>query len=640
MYNYRSQNDDSVKTLGSRNGPTSPFQTTTPAQMQARAESTIAPYYTLLNGVDEDTNMLCRNILWGTIGLVVAIVLMLRLMESLWNKIRQRAVHTTEEENQISWKKPRTGWTSKVKKHLIYASLWNKRHHREYRFGTVSFGTIPSRLHMSFILFYLVSNVVYMTVLNYDNPNRYAVYAELRGRSGTLCVANFVPLIILAGRNNPLIHLLRISFDTYNLFHRWVGRIAVLEIIIHTVAWMVPVVADGGWALVRSKLGANLFIGAGFTGTIAMVLILVLSLSPMRHAFYETFLNLHIFLAILVFTCTWMHCASSGVPGGLPQLPWIMTVVYLWVADRTARIARTLYTSWPGREKRGKALDTNAVCEAMPGEVTRVTVHLPRHVNIKPGSHAYLRFRGVHVWENHPFSIAWVNHDDQDSGNESAEPPSWTGKLPCRQANRTRATSASFIIAARSGMTRKLYNKASSCADGLRLTAFMEGPYAGYHNLDSYGHIVLFAGAGGITHQISYPQPLLEGSNAGTVAMRRLTLVWIVRDHRSLEWVRPHLEELGGIPNCAAMLRVKIYVTGRDQAPMHGALPSEDAPMIRVSFGRPDLLALLAEELEEQIGAMCVSVCGSGGLADDVRDTVRAAQGASVVDFYEESFTW
>lgn len=605
----------------------------------AKPESTIAPYYTDLNGVDLDLNILCTNILWGTLGLVIVFVMAVRIMESVLNRMRQSSILCSSEESQTSWMKPRTVFGPKVKKHLIYASLWNKRHHREYRFLSMNFGTLPSRLHAAFLLLYLASNIAYMALLTYNTPNRWAIFAELRGRSGTLCVANFIPLVILAGRNNPLIHLLRISFDTYNLFHRWIGRIAIAEMVVHVVAWMIPVVADGGWSLVRRKLGETLFLASGLTGLICMLLIFFLTLSPFRHAFYETFLNIHVLLAAFVFICTWLHCASASVSGGLPQLPWIIAVVHLWAADRAARIARVVYLTWPPCRKEAGSPRTNATCEALPGEVTRVTVALNRFVNIKPGTHAYLRVYGVRTWESHPFSIAWVDHDNYDGRGKASPTPEQHKELPYGKAAETRGnTYASFLIAARSGWTRTLFEKARSCPQGLRVMAFMEGPYAGYHDLHSYGHLLLFAGAGGITHQISYARPLIEGSVAGLVATRRLTLVWIVRDLASLEWVRPHLDELQSMPGTAEMLRIKIFVTGRDN--QHGTCPSGENPMIQVFRGRPDIPSVLDEELGSQIGAMCVSVCGPGGLADDVRGAVRAAQGATVVDFIEESFTW
>lgn len=42
----------------------------------------------------------------------------------------------------------------------------------------------------------------------------------------------------------------------------------------------------------------------------------------------------------------------------------------------------------------------------------------------------------------------------------------------------------------------------------------------------------------------------------------------------------------------------------------------------------------------EQVGAMAVSICGPGGMGDDVRRAVRERQGRRVMDLYEESFSW
>ena len=52
----------------------------------------------------------------------------------------------------------------------------------------------------------------------------------------------------MAGRNNPLIQWLNISFDTFNLMHRWFGRIVVLEALAHTLAFLIPNAAEKGWA--------------------------------------------------------------------------------------------------------------------------------------------------------------------------------------------------------------------------------------------------------------------------------------------------------------------------------------------------------------------------------------------------------
>ncbi|KJZ72552.1 hypothetical protein HIM_08076 [Hirsutella minnesotensis 3608] len=590
---------------------------------QVQPSSTIAPYYTALNGVNQPLNMLFRDALWWTLGIMALIVLSIRILEILWAKLRQVSAMSQPRDKQGYWKISQWNWMPSLKKHLTYAPLFSKRHNREFRLSSaVNVGTLPSRLHSLLLLVFVGTNIAYMFILNWSVENKYAICAELRGRSGTLAVVNMIPLIIFAGRNNPLISMLKISFDTYNLLHRWMGRIVVAEVVLHTVAWAIPAVSDKGWKVVMGKITKSMFIGSGFFGGSAMVLILLLSLSPIRHAFYETFLNVHIILAIVAIGGTWIHCASAGAD--LPPLKWAIAVAALWIADRVARILRLVMMNW---SKRGF---TEAFCEALPGEVTRVTLTLPRYVNIQPGTHAYLRFWGVRAWESHPFSIAWVDHE----ANTSLPT---TEKEPLTALDRqTSSTSVSFIIGAQTGVTRMLYQQACHAPKGLHIKAAMEGPYAGHHNLDSYGHVVLFAGSTGITHQISHVRHLLEGYNEGMVATRRLTLVWIIRTYETLEWVRPYMDMILRIPNRKDILRIQVFVT-RPQNPRDIVSASSTVKMFP---GRPNIPLLLYKEVQDQIGAMSVSVCGPGGLADDVRGAVRAVQGDSVVDFIEESFTW
>ncbi len=56
--------------------------------------------------------------------------------------------------------------------------------------------------------------------------------------------------------------------------------------------------------------------------------------------------------------------------------------------------------------------------------------------------------------------------------------------------------------------------------------------------------------------------------------------------------------------------------------------------------GRPNVEALVEAEARGRVGAMAVSVCGPGQLADDVRGAVRRGMGGRNVDFLEEGFGW
>lgn len=61
---------------------------------------------------------------------------------------------------------------------------------------------------------------------------------------------------------------------------------------------------------------------------------------------------------------------------------------------------------------------------------------------------------------------------------------------------------------------------------------------------------------------------------------------------------------------------------------------------VTINWGKPDFLFILENAKAYQVGAMAVSVCGPGAMGDDVRRAVRERQGGTVVDLYEESFSW
>ncbi|KAI9730173.1 MAG: hypothetical protein M1818_008267 [Claussenomyces sp. TS43310] len=584
--------------------------------------SSVALYATNLNGVNLAMNTRDRNFLWWSLGILAMAVLVVRIYQMVYAHSRHLSALNATRFQQRYWSRNTSTSVPLLKKHLIYAPLLRKRHNREIRLSSaINVGTLPSRAHALILTGYLVSNMAYCASLDYKQ-DKYACLAELRGRSGSLSVANMIALIILAGRNNPLITMLKVSFDTYNLLHRWMGRMVVLEAVLHTLAWALVKVPASGWSGFDTAMTTDPFIIWGTVGTVFMLLIVLTSLSPVRHAFYETFLNVHIVLVIGTIVGVYVHCDVAH----LPQLLWVKVVLILWGAERLFRCARIIYTSY---SRKGWA---TATITALPGDSCRVTLHLPRKMDAKPGSHAYLRFGGLNFWESHPFSIAWLDHVTPTSPTLPR-----TEKSKSSLASMKTTTDVSFIIQAQTGITRRLQTRAAAVAPrALELRAAFEGPYAGHHSLDSYGHVLLFAGSSGITHQVPFMSHLLEGYNEGTVATRRITLVWIVRDLEHLEWVRPWMDKILQVPNRREVVQIKLFVT-RPRNPRDISSPSQTVQMFS---GRPNIKLLVEQEQSEQVGAMCVTVCGPGGLADNVREVVRGVQKATVVDFIEESFTW
>jgi len=588
------------------------------------AQETIAEYATALNGVNQPLNNIFKISVWWSLGGLAMLILFLRLWHRFtmhfrkvtamgWELESRQQAHFRNHDGDLWWK---------FKKHVLYAPLGTTRHNREIRLSSaMHMGCIPSRFHTILITLFFASNVGYCLALNYSKPNGYSIIAELRGRTGVLAVINMIALVLLAGRNNPLISLLQVSFDTYNLLHRWIGRIVVIESVVHTLCWAYVKYEAVGWSGLFNQLAVDPFAYWGLLGTIAMIVILILSLSPVRHAFYETFLDVHIILAIAAMVGIWLHCQVAN----LPQLPYVKAIVILWGLDRFARLFRLIWDNYS--LSKGK---TQAFIIALPGEACRVTMRLPNKLNIKPGSHAYLRFMKLNPWESHPFSIAWVEHKQTIS-----RLPTLENSALVKVQDKDMATHVSFVIQAQTGMTRRLYDKALACKEQ-GLTAWLEGPYGGHHSLDSYGHVVLFAGASGITHQIPFVKHLVEGCTNRTVATRKITLVWIVRDSETFEWIRPWMEHILKLPGRRECLTIKLFVT----RPKNSRDVQSPSKTVQIMSGRPKFDIVLGEEVRNQCGAMAVTVCGPGGLQDGIRAAVRQNQHNGVIDYIEESFTW
>lgn len=171
----------------------------------------------------------------------VAFVTVFILYQFTFHFIRYlRTVACLNNETQRYFAKPHVLFAT-FRKHCLDAPLFRTRHHREFKLSTaINIGTLPSRLQTFLLVGYFATNVGFC-VWSINFKGAYAAVAgELRNRTGVMAVINMIPLFLLAGRNNPVIKLTGISFDTMNLIHRWFGRIVVLEAITHTLAWMIP----------------------------------------------------------------------------------------------------------------------------------------------------------------------------------------------------------------------------------------------------------------------------------------------------------------------------------------------------------------------------------------------------------------
>nr|XP_036577569.1 ferric-chelate reductase [Colletotrichum truncatum]KAF6784567.1 ferric-chelate reductase [Colletotrichum truncatum] len=517
-------------------------------------------------------NKALANYLYYICACVSAAVIIWRVWAVIVKYVRTVACLNNDNQRYFAETDSKVSW---LKRNILYAPIFSKRHNREIQMSSaVNVGTLPSRLQLLFLAGYLGTNIAFC-VINIPFASSFSAAAgQLRNRTGTLAVVNMIPLFLMAGRNNPLISLLGISFDTFNLLHRWFGRIVILEALAHTLAWWSNKAQATGWESGWKSIVAVPFLLFGF------------------------------------------------IMKALPQLKYLWPVVIFWAGDRVWRACRVFY----GNFGHG---GSKALVEALPGNACRVTVTMARPWTFGPGQHAYVYMPSISWWQSHPFSVAWAE--------EAEDPQAEKMSLNRQDILAMRKTTMSFIIRARTGMTDTLYRKAAACPDGrMTTTCMIEGPYGGLHGMRSYGTVMLFAGGVGITHQVPHVRDLVAGYANGTVAARKVVLIWIIQSPEHLEWIRPWMTEILAMEKRRDILRIMLFVSRpRSTKEIHS--PSATVQMFP---GRPNIETLIRAEQESQIGTMGISVCGPGALSDEVRRAVRDRQHDSAIDFNEEAFSW
>ncbi|QIW95807.1 hypothetical protein AMS68_001325 [Peltaster fructicola] len=556
-----------------------------------------------------------RYMIWSWLAVVV-VVLIFRWSRTIAREIRTIVNMGSENSNdgrQRYYSIPNSAWAF-FKRHFILAPLFSKRHNREFKLSAaITVSTLPARLDVLFLLALVAANASYCAItINWQDKTTF--YTDAVHRTGVVIATNICALFLLAGRNNPLIYFLGISFDTYNLIHRWLGRIVVLEAIAHVVFWIVGKYAtmDSKTAttIIQNALASSPVIISGTAATAAFIVLLLHSPGAIRHAFYETFLHVHILVAAVATGALWVHIK------GLATQTVLLVAILFWAVERLVRLALLVRRNIKGGLSK-------AEFEALPGEAVRVTLHIARPWTFRPGQHIYLYVPSLGLWTSHPFSIVWS--EDQDGYNrEKALPLTYTDPLARKQ------TTMSLIVRRRTGFTNSLYKKAAGSK--FTTTALVEGPY-GQQCFRSYGTVMLFAAGVGITHQVPHVRDLVASFANGTCATRKVVLVWVIQSPEHLEWIRPWMTQILQMEKRRDVLKILLFVTRpRSVKEIHS--PSSSVQMFP---GKPDVAALLQKEQDHQVGAMAVSM--SVPSADGFLQTPKARpdQAFAISDFTSSS---
>lgn len=653
-----------------------------------------SPFAHGLAGVNQHLNYLFANALVISFMALLALTLGYRWLK-MANAHMRHLFTMHRESDQRYFMHNRSQIWPRIKRSLLYAPLWKNRHNREIQLTqAVSFGTLPSRFHTILLLLYVASNVAYCLVLDWSLPS-FNVIAEMRGRTGVLAALNLIPTVLFALRNNPLIPLLRISYDTFNLFHRWCARIMVFESVVHTIMWAVNAVSAGGVEQLSTSLSTSVSYRWGMVATAVLTFIALAAFGPLRHAAYETFITSHRILVLVGIAGIYVHLDAAN----LPMLPYVQLSIAFWGAEVLWRIGRILYHN--ASRKRGL---TKVTVEWLPSEACRVTFELARPWKWRPGCHVHAYIPALALWSSHPFSIAWAENRPKGQAVEMEIEMAQLEKVPTASTTimqvepglatlrpnsvaprmstfgpristfgprssqyypqknvtlqsltqaaaathqpesgnlglprDTSVTTLSLVIRARTGMTRQMYNKVAKADKRSFVTwGAIEGPYGGHDSLSSYGTVILFAGGVGITHCIGYIHHLMLQYQAGICSTRKILLIWSVPNTESLEWVRDWMDQVLRMEFRRDVLRIQLFIT----KPRHRGEVVSSTGSVQMFPGRCNPQTIIEREMPERIGTVGVTVCGPGAFADTVRSACRNVVCDVSLDFVEEAFTY
>lgn len=182
------------------------------------------------------------------------------------------------------------------------------------------------------------------------------------------------------------------THSTFMLLHRWVARLFMLHVVIHSIIGL----------QVYAHYAQTSWWAWGVVATIATVILTLASGLYVRQKNYELFLITHIVLAVFILVGSWYHLiqwyAGMGmvIPNTSGYEVWLYIAFCVWFFDRFIRVGRIIKNG--ARRSKVTELGEGYVRIDVPG--VRWGPEL--------GKHVYLHLptlRQFRPWENHPFSV-------------------------------------------------------------------------------------------------------------------------------------------------------------------------------------------------------------------------------------------
>ncbi|KAI5362386.1 putative FAD-binding 8, ferric reductase, NAD binding domain-containing protein [Septoria linicola] len=505
--------------------------------------------------------------------------------------------------------------------------------------------TIPPRLESSILVLYVVMNVVMcfpgyhlMEIGNvYYATSKIQIARYVSDRTGFLAIAQLPIVWVFAARNDPFLWVTGWDYATYNRFHRWVARLTVVEAIVHSICYSVFSVYAGTWTLSWS---ARYWI-CGVLATVAMSLMLGISIQYFRSKAYDLFLICHTGLAVIVLVGVWFHVKATQVaPGQFYGFLW--PCIAMWALDRVLRFARTFKAGLlPQLTKKAKA--TAAYDEKT--KMIRLDVTGFLDDKIVPGLFYYVYVpKSIRGYESHPFTLCSWRRDSTTLHSSEKNEVTISSPPPVAHTFLIRPYECSSFT----GCLQKRLQTATDAgasASSKQISVLLEGPYRQKLDLSSFSDVLSICGGSGITPVISHAHYLLSANTT-----TKIHIHWAVPQREFVDDVVAN--ELAAVIR-SDRIELTVYLASGSSRTPERAMPEGDLivepkanpvnePRYRLLYGRPDIEAIMVQSRAGASESLAVVSCGPPSMADTSRAAVAKVlkEGGPHVQFYNETLTW
>lgn len=513
------------------------------------------------------------------------------------------------------------------RKHVTLPALFGTKRVTHGRVFKVIECVIPSRIETVFIFVWFILALAFNTAnFHHDLPNVYwkiesaEIGRKIADRTGVMVLYLIPILFLFAGRNNFLQWVSGWSYARFNVIHHWIARVSFILMLVHAVG----MTYNGKGAKNYDTRNAKPYVRWGYVALICAGLMCFHSMALIRKKNYEMFVLAHNVLGAIFVAGTWIHVSDAVFQ------QFMYATAAIWVFDKVVRLARMAVFGV-----------RTADVQLIGGETLRVRVPKPSYWKAQPLSHAFIYFfRASCFWQSHPFTVVdSVVHEN----------------------------TISMYIKVKGGMSNKLYQFLSTQPDHrAKIKCSVEGPYGTFEKLHHYDTVTYLSGGNGVPGPFASAVDLARNAEA---RQQKLHLYWIIRHWKSIEWFYEELQHLETLS-----VRPVIYVTQFNtplersfiEDKLHRKSDSDGSsgeeknekdeevlsmenvknlmaslPFIEFREGRPDIEAIVKQDVDQSAGSTAVVACGHDTFVDFTRKTVanNLPEGKRV-DFIDTMQIW